>query len=216
MGGNPVEFLDVDPLPDAPPPAPRRPRSKLGDRSTRLAVGLWAAAAVLCAATTVQTVFRYRFAGLSINTSGGYDAWGTPFDKALSSEQGPRFALMFWVCAAMCAALGGATAARESRSTPTRWLRAHLHLFGVITATLVAGAVAGLGLTLESWVSTYKALAGFLDDGKVYLTIGPGIWLASAALVCAIGAVVVNIRMPVAAGPDPVCPPAQSEPAIPG
>ncbi|HEV7203065.1 MAG TPA: hypothetical protein VGN18_00575 [Jatrophihabitans sp.] len=212
MGGNPVEFLDADPLPDAPPPAPRRPRSRLGDRSTRLAVGLWAAAAVLCVASTVQTIFRYRFAGLAINTSGGYDMWGHPFDKALTSERGPRFALMFWVCGGLCAALGGATAARESTSTPTRWVRAHLHLFGVIAATLVAGAVAGLGLTLQSLVSTYEALAHFLDDGRVYVSIGPGIWLATAALLCAGAAVVVNARMPAA---EPVCPPPHSDAAIP-
>lgn len=216
MGGNPVEFLGVEPLPDEPAPAPRRPRSRLGDRSTRIAVGLWAAAAVLCAASTVQTLFRYRFAGLAINTSGGYDAWGHPYDKALTSERGPQFALMLWICAILCGVLGGATAARESRSTVTRWVRAHLHLFGVITATLVGGAVAALGLTLQSWISTYEALAHFLDDGRVYLTVGPGIWLALAALVCSVAAVVVNARMPVHADADQVCPPAQSDTAVPG
>lgn len=216
MGGNSVEFLGVEPLPSEPTPAPSPPRPRIGDRGTRVVFGLWVAGAVLCAAATVQTVFRYRFAGLAINTHGGYDAWGHAYDKALTTERGPRFAIMLWICAGLCAGLAAATAARESRASFTRWVRVHRHLFGVITATLVGGAVVAIGLTLQSWFATYRALADFLHDGRVYVTIGPAIWLALGALACAVSAVVVNARTAPDPGADAVCPSAQSDAAVPG
>jgi hypothetical protein len=221
MMDSPVEFVDDPPGGDPPgggatPDRREETRQRQLARTVRVLLGRgrleiaaltgWAAAAVLCLIASFQTVFTYRFDGVAIHTRGGFVASGRSLDPLLSDEHGPRFAIMFVVCAVWFVVLV-AVLAQDGLGHPASSVARHAAAIGLAGTFLLVGLLSGLVLWLEATYSSYNSLAGALSqngDIGVRLHIGPSLWLGLAALACAVAALVLTVLR----GREPVAVPA--------
>lgn len=179
---NSVEFVSDDPVPAAGATGTAQAGNTRPRPATAVATGCWFAAAAACIAGSYANLYRYRFTGSAVATSGGYDANGSPLDRYLAGSEGPRYSVALWVMAALFVALAVVTVRCGTRPLPRAVVMA-----GVAALGAHAGLLAGLLLYLHSQFATYRGLAVVIrvGQGGVHLSVGACVWLVVAALVLA-------------------------------
>jgi hypothetical protein len=231
MMGSPVEFVDDSPDSGAIQARRRGWRfSQLtravepllrGDKLRLAAASSWAASAALCVIASFQTVFTYRFDGTAIHTRGGFTASGRSLDPILSNEHGPRYAIVFFVCAGWYVVLAGVLG-RTALGGRAGVAARHAATIGVAGTFLLVGLLSGLGLTLESTYSSYNSLAGDLSqngDIGVRLHLGGCLWFGLSAVACAAAALALTVLLrrdiPAAPAREPAAAMPPAEPQTP-
>jgi hypothetical protein len=200
-----IEFLEPEPAPGTPPqPHPSR-------ASSWVAVLGWTAASVLAVVAPFQrlygngTALPRRYADyLAAGGGGAVDGWGN------GASVGPRFGVALVVCAAVCAVLTLGMLARvitTSVSVPRRVLSA----VSVAAPCLLAGVIGTMALFLASHPDTPQGWTAYAASGLQFVspetysshlmvtfatnrngTHSSCLWLAVAALACAVLAAVAQ------------------------
>lgn len=187
-----VEFLDPGPYqPEEPAPTP--PPAPPADRDTLIALGLLAASAVFAVVAAFRTFFTARAdeAGYSVDAFGRYSVGSSVPDDI----HGVRFGIALCLCAAGFAVLTLFVASSALPSVRPR--------FSDRTASWIAGAAlflaGGLGGTvLAMWLEAQSLTDSIRANGALVdlrLTIGAAVWVALAAFVVALAAVVGALRL---------------------
>jgi hypothetical protein len=204
-----IEFVDPDPRPQ-PKPAPAGSRS---EPAAWVAALGWTAATVLAVVAPFQRLYGSgsglprRYADYLPVGSGSVNGWGN------GAAIGPRFGIVLVACAAVCAILAVAAWARVlGRRTPlgkrlfgSASVAAPCLLAGVIgtLATFLASqpdmilnsaAQAAVGFTAYVPLNQDQAFSSHLSVTFTGSTVGHSwcLWLAVAALVCAVVAAVAQ------------------------
>jgi hypothetical protein len=174
----------------------RRVRRQLDGGVARVAALLsWAAAAVLCIAASIAHVFTYRFDGTAIHTRGGFTASGRSLDPLLNSEHGPRYALLFVVCAVWFAGLG-VLLITEGIGRAGRLAVRHLTAVSAAASFLLIGVVGSLALGVQATRSSYQNLDDSLNRAghiEFQFHVGACLWLGIAAVACAATGLVATL-----------------------